>query len=316
MRVLLTGATGFVGGRLHDPLVAAGHEVVCGSRNPNRARRHQPDRTWVPLDLGDEEKVEAALDGCDAAYFLVHALTGAKADYGKKELAGAQRFAKVAERRKLQRIVYLGGFEPEPEFLSEHLKSRLAVGHALRDGKVPCLELRASVIVGHGSASFQILRDLAARLPAMVFPSWLDNRTEPAAIDDVVDALVAALAVPLPESTWFDLPGADVLSGREMLLRTAAILGVSPATMRVPLLTPRLSARWLWLISGVDYRLAQELVDGLKNDLLAKRRGYRELAHLPAPIPFDVAVKRALAEEKKNAPGSTWERIVRKLAPR
>ncbi|MEO8877979.1 MAG: NAD(P)H-binding protein [Polyangiaceae bacterium] len=313
--MLLTGATGFVGGRLYDPLKAAGHDVICGSRHPQRARRQHPDRTWVPLDLGDEEKVDAALDGCDAAYFLVHAMTGADDDYGKKELAGAQRFAKVAGRRKLQRIVYLGGFEPAPEVMSKHLKSRLAVGHALRDGTVPCLELRASVIIGHGSASFQILRDLAARLPAMVFPSWLDNRTEPAAIDDVIAALVAGLEVPLPESTWFDLPGAEILSGREMLLRTAAILGVSPATMRVPLLTPRLSARWLWLISGVDYRLAQELVDGLKNDLLAERRNYRELAHLPAPIPFDEAVKRALSEETKNAPGKWWERVVRKLAP-
>lgn len=319
MRVLLTGATGFVGGRLHDPLVAAGHDVICASRNPHRARRHHPNWHWVALDLGDEASVDRAMENCDAAIFLVHALTGAKSDYGKKELAGAQRFAKVAERRKLQRIVYLGGFEPAPEVMSKHLASRLAVGRALREGSVRCLELRASVIIGDGSASFQILRDLAARLPAMLFPSWLDNRTEPVAIDDVIAALVAGLELPLAESTWFDLPGADVLSGREMLLRTAAILGVRPATIRVPLLTPRLSARWLWLISGVDYRLAQELVDGLKNDLLAQRRNYRELAHLPAPLSFDQAVKRAI-REKKASPAHFWERgwedIVRKLAPR
>lgn len=313
MRVLLSGATGFVGGRLYEPLVAAGHEVVCGSRNAARARRRHPERNWVSLDLGDEEKVDAALEGCDAAFFLVHALTGAKADYGKKELADAQRFAKIAEARKLKRIVYLGGLAPAPEVMSDHLASRLAVGRALREGKVPCLELRASVIIGNGSASFRILRDLAARLPAMVFPSWLDNRTEPVAVDDVIAALVAALTVPLPASDWYDLPGAEILSGKQMLLRTAAILGVRPATIRVPLLTPRLSARWLWLISGVDYRLAQELVDGLKNDLLAQRRGYREVAQLPAPTAFDESVRRALADERTE--GRWWERMVRKLAP-
>ncbi len=319
MRVLLSGATGFVGARVHGPLVANGHQVFCGSRSPDRARRKYPNQHWVPLDLGDEGSVDAALDGCEAAYFLVHALTGAKDDYGKRELAGAQQFARLAARRGLKRIVYLGGLEPAPEVMSKHLASRLAVGRALREGEVPCLELRASVIIGNGSASFRILRDLAARLPAMVLPRWLENRTEPAAIDDVVAALVAGLGVPLPSSDWYDLPGAEALSGREMLLRTARILGVRPRTLPIPLLTPRLSARWLWLISGVDYRLAQELVDGLKRDLLAQRRGFRDLAGLPAPISFDESVRRALAAERgttlRALAGLGWERIVRTLAP-
>jgi uncharacterized protein YbjT (DUF2867 family) len=267
------------------------------------------------LEMNDEKKIDHALDGCDAAFFLVHAMTGAKEDYGKRELAEAQKFAKIAERRKLKRIVYLGGLAPSADVMSKHLASRLAVGRALREGVVPCLELRASVIVGDGSASFQILRDLAARLPAMLMPKWLDNRTEPIAIDDVVAALVAALAVPLAESAVYDLSGEEILSGREMLLRTAAILGVRPHTIRVPLLTPRLSARWLWLISGVDYRLAQELVDGLKRDLLAELHGYRELAHLPKPLTFDEAVRRAIAEGPRSLPGRAWESIVRRLAP-
>lgn len=315
MRILLTGATGFVGRRLREPLAAAGHRVFCASRRPPA---HDP--SWRRFDLDDEESIDAALEGCEAAYFLVHRLTGAEAGYGLRELAGAQRFARAAARRGLQRIVYLGGMEPPPEALSDHLRSRLAVGKALREGAVPCLELRASVIVGDGSASFRILRDLAARLPAMVLPAWLRNKTEPMAIDDVIAALVAALRVPLPASDWQDLPGAEALSGSEMLLRTAAILGVKPRTLRVPLLTPRLSARWLWLISGVDYRLASELVDGLKRDLLAQRRGFRERAGLPPPLSYDEAVRRALQEERQhpaqNVFGHFWEGAVRRLAPR
>jgi len=318
MQVLLSGATGFVGSRLHDPLIAAGHQVLCGSRSPDRARRRDPNRSWIELDLDDAASVERALEGCEAAYFLVHALTGAKDDYGKRELAGAEQFARVAEQRGLQRIVYLGGLEPAQE-VSKHLASRLAVGRALRAGKVPCLELRASVIVGNGSASFRILRDLAARLPLMVLPRWLEHRTEPVAVDDVIAALVAGLTVPLPASDWYDLPGGEILSGREMLLRTAKLLGVRPLTIPIPLLTPRLSARWLWLISGVDFRLAQELVDGLKHDLLAQRRGFCGLAGLKPPLPFDEAVRRALAERRvgtlRDLAGRGWERLVRTLSP-
>ncbi|HEX4386766.1 MAG TPA: NAD-dependent epimerase/dehydratase family protein [Myxococcales bacterium] len=305
MKVFLSGATGFIGGRLAKPLSQA-HEVVRGSRKPRPG--------FVHFDLDDEASIEEAFSGCDAAYFLAHSLTGAREDFAEHELKSAQRFARAAASQKLKRVVYLGGLEPTAAPPSEHLRSRLAVGKALREGGVPCLELRASVIIGHGSASFRILRDLAARLPAMVLPAWLDSRTEPIAVDDVIAALVKALEVPLPESDWQDLPGPETLSGREMLLRTARILGVKPRTWPVPLLTPRLSARWLWLISGVDYRLAQELVDGLQGDLLAQRRGFQ--AQL---TPFDEAVKRALAEEHveslKGLAGLGWETLVRRLAP-
>jgi uncharacterized protein YbjT (DUF2867 family) len=304
MRVFLSGATGFVGRRLYGPLVQAGHEVIRGSRKPKPG--------WRQFDLDDEASLDKALDGCDAAYFLAHSMTGAKDGYAQRELSGAQRFARAAAQCKLLRIVYLGGLEPTQAEPSDHLRSRLAVGKALRDGKVQCLELRASVIIGNGSASFRILRDLAARLPAMVLPAWLDSKTEPIAVDDVVAALVKGLQSPV--EGWEDLPGPEALSGREMLLRTAKIMGVKPRTWPIPLLTPRLSARWLWLISGVDYSLAQELVDGLKGDLLAQRRGFQtELT------PFDEAVRRALKEERveswKGLLGLGWERLVRRLAP-
>jgi uncharacterized protein YbjT (DUF2867 family) len=167
---------------------------------------------WRQFDLDDEASLDKALEGCDAAYFLAHSLTGAKEDYAERELRGAQRFARAAANCKLKRIVYLGGLEPTQAPPSDHLRSRLAVGKALREGKVPCLELRASVIIGHGSASFRILRDLAARLPAMVLPAWLDSRTEPIAVDDVIAALVKALET--TEAGWEDLPGPEALSGR------------------------------------------------------------------------------------------------------
>jgi uncharacterized protein YbjT (DUF2867 family) len=170
------------------------------------------------------------------------------------------------------------------------------------------------MVVGHGSASWRIVRDLAARLPAMLLPNWLEHRTEPVAIDDVIESLVAALTLPLPASEWTDLPGPEVLTGREVILRTAGFLGSHPRTLKVPLLTPRLSARWLWLVSGVDYHLAQELADGFRSDLLAQRRDYRERAQLGPGTPFEEAARRALAEEARAGTQGmgawAWERLV------
>jgi uncharacterized protein YbjT (DUF2867 family) len=180
-----------------------------------------------------------------------------------------------------------------------------------------CLELRASMIVGEGSASFRMLRDLAARLPAMILPRWLGSRTEPIAIDDVVAALAAGAGVKLAESTVYDLEGPEVLSCRAILLRVAHLLGVEPRTIAVPVLTPRLSSYWIRFVSGVNVALARELVDGLKSDLIAERRGYRELAGLPAPLPFDEAVRRALAEQPPQRAdlAGAWETLVRRLVP-
>ena len=294
-RILLTGASGFIGGHLHDRLVAGGHEVRCLTRRPEAARQRWPDRTWVGGDVGDPPSLASALQGCQAAYYLVHGMASGRPGWADDELRWAEDFGEAAGAAGLQRIVYLGGVAPLG-VASEHLRSRLDTGETLRSGPVPCLELRAGMIVGAGSASWIIVRDLAARLPAMVLPAWLAHRSEPVAVDDVVAALLAGARLPLPRSTWWDVPGPEALSGTEILLRVAAVMGRRPLLLRVPLVTPRLSSHWIRLVTRADFTVARELVEGLTSDLLAARPGFWAAAGLPPPMVLEDAARLALAE--------------------
>lgn len=236
-KVLLTGATGFVGGAVLPALTASGWQVRCLTRDAEQARRDAPTLEWVQGDVGDATACRRALDGCRAALYLVHGV-GESGDYARRELEVATTFSQMAASAGLERIVYLGGIAPAGVG-SKHLRSRLAVGEALRSGPVKTLELRASMIVGAGSLSWLIVRDLAARLPVMVLPRWLKSRTQPVAIDDIVIALVRALELSLDASACFDVPGPVTLSGKEILDETARMMGLdSPRTLRVPLLSP------------------------------------------------------------------------------
>lgn len=295
-RVLLTGATGFIGRNLHGPLVEAGHEVRCLTRKPGEAQRLWPDRRWVGGDIGEPASLASALAGCEIAYYLVHGMGSHGPGWAEAELRWAGNFARAAGSAGVRRIVYLGGVAPEG-VPSEHLLSRLKTGEALRAGPVPTLELRAGMIIGVGSASWTIVRDLAARLPAMVLPGWLSYRNEPVALEDVLAALLAGAHVGLPESTWWDIPGPEALSGREILLRLAAVMGRKPLLLKIPLITPRLSSHWIRLVTRAEYAVARELVEGLTSDLLATRPGYWEAAGLPPPVGLEEAARRALAAE-------------------
>jgi uncharacterized protein YbjT (DUF2867 family) len=296
-RVLLTGATGFIGGHLHDLLRAAGREVRCLTRRPLDARERWPDRDWVAGNVGDAEALAGALSGCEVAFYLVHGMGELGPGWAEREVRAAETFARAASRAGLERLVYLGGVAPTGA-PSEHLRARLRTGEALRAGSVPCLELRAGMIVGEGSASWTIVRDLAARLPAMVLPAWLMHRSEPVALDDVVAALVAATRFPLARSEVWDLPGPEALSGKEILRRVAAVMGRRPLLLRVPFVSPSLSSHWIRLVTRADYRLAAELVQGLTSDLLATRPGFWAAAGLPDPIALEEAARRALAAER------------------
>ena len=202
-------------------------DARCGAG----ARTREPALDWVQGDVADPASCARALDGCQAALYLVHGI-GEGADYHRREVTAAATFAKAAAAAGVERIVYLGGVAPTGTG-SEHLRSRLDVGEALRAGPVKTIELRASMIVGHGSLSWLIVRDLAARLPVMVLPRWLKSRTQPVAIDDVVIALVRALDLPLAASAWFDIPGPVTLSGKEILEETARVMGLrAPAHAR------------------------------------------------------------------------------------
>jgi uncharacterized protein YbjT (DUF2867 family) len=295
-QVLLTGATGFIGQHLHAPLARAGGAVRCLTRRPDQARARWPDRDWVGGDVGEPKGLERAMEGCATAYYLVHGMASAKPGWVDEELRWAEDFAGAAGRAGVRRVVYLGGVAPRGA-PSEHLRSRLETGEVLRTGPVPCLELRAGMIIGAGSASWTIVRDLAARLPAMVLPAWLAHRSEPVAVDDVVAALVAGMRIDLPESSWWDIPGPEALSGKEILLRVAAVMGRRPILFDVPFVTPGLSSHWIRLVTRADFGLARELVEGLTSDLLATRPGYWAAAGLPAPVALEEAARRALAAE-------------------
>ena len=312
--LLLTGATGFVGRAVYGSLVAAGWTVRCATRDVARAAARWPGRRWVALDVGDPESVRRALDGCQAALYLVHGMASHSGGYRHAELAQAECMAREAERAGLERLVYLGGVAA-PRDASEHLRSREQVGDILRAGTTPTVELRASMIIGHGSLSWLIVRDLAARLPVMVLPSWLKSRTEPVAIDDIVVALVRALDMPLAGNAWFDVPGPEVLSGREILERTALVLGArKPMMIKVPFLSPRLSSHWVRFVTRADWAVAREIVVGLRTDLLARDDHFWGLIDHPVRLSFEVAARRALADETPQASlVGVWGAVERRL---
>lgn len=299
--ILLTGATGFVGSAVRPRLAASGWHVRCLTRDAARARATAPGLDWVEGDVSDAAACAAALKGCQAALYLVHGI-GADAHYHEQEVAAAAQFARAAGEAELERIVYLGGVAPRGEG-SEHLRSRLAVGEVLRAGPVKTIELRASMIVGHDSLSWLIVRDLAARLPAMILPAWLRSRTEPVAIDDVSAALLAALTLDVQESVWFDVPGPEVLSGREILEQTSQVMDLPPAAiLEVPLLTPRLSSLWVHLVSRARWSVAREVVIGLTDDLLAHDDHFWQLIGHPRRLRFAEAAQRALDVERREQP--------------
>jgi len=316
--VLLTGATGFVGGAVRPALAQAGWHVRCLTRNAARARGRQPALEWFQGDVADAESCARALEGCSAAVYLVHGI-GEGADYHGRERAAAASFAQAAARAGVSRIVYLGGVAPAHGG-SEHLRSRLDVGEALRAGPVETIELRASMIVGFGSLSWLIVRDLAARLPVMVLPRWLKSRTQPIAIDDVVVGLVRALELPPTGSRWFDLPGPVTLSGREILEETARVMGLEqPRIVAVPLLSPRLSSLWVRFVTRARWSVAREVVVGLTEDLLAADDRFWSLVDHPNRLSFADAARRALAAERRERPApGAWGAIerARGLAPR
>lgn len=315
--ILLTGASGFVGRALWPRLQDQGWHVRCLTRDRVRAQRQFGQRDWVQGDLSDAEVCSRALQGCDAALYLVHSI-GEGARFGEHEVGTAKQFAAAASQAGVNRIVYLGGVAPAGA-ASAHLSSRLAVGEALRAGPVPTIELRASMIVGHGSLSWLIVRDLAARLPMMVLPAWLRSRTQPVAIDDVVAALMAAFDVPLPSNTWFDLPGPHIMSAHEILDATAAAMNLPrPHAIEVPLLSARLSAHWLRFVTRADWSVAKELVAGLTTDLLARDDTYWHLIEHPCRMAFAEAARAALqAEAAQSHVGGAWgffERLRSKAA--
>lgn len=290
-RVLVTGATGFVGQRLVPALASAGYTPLCASRDPRAARERWPERLWTELDVHDPSTL-GVLSGCRIAYYLVHSI-GEGSDYAQRERRAAEAFARAAREAGVERIVYLGGVRP-PSGTSRHLRARLEVGQALRSGGVSVVELRAGMLVGEGSASWTIVSQLAAKLPAMLLPSWLDRHSWPLGVDDAVAALVAAAELPERQDGCYALTGPERVSHRELLARTAAASGKHPLMLRVPFVTPRLSSYWITAVTGVRFALVRELVAGIQFELDPSTPAFWPLiSHRPAPL--DAAIQRALS---------------------
>lgn len=316
-RVLLTGATGFVGSSVRPALERAGLDVRCASRDPEQARLKQPNTTWVGLDVEQEHTVLAALRDVDVALYLIHSMGGAAgADWERREEENARRFAKAAEEAGLQGIVYLGGVAPTGT-PSKHLRSRLHTGQVLRAGKVPVIELRAGMIIGPRSESWRIVRDLAVRLPAMVLPRWLEHRSEPVAVGDVVEALVHAATSSFARAGVYGLPGPEALTGEQVLDRVAALRGHRAVKVHVPVLTPWLSSWWIGWVTRANPGLARELVEGLTCDLVSHDPPYWQLMPGHRPLTFDAAARLALAEDDATLPlqSKALEWCIEHLAP-
>jgi len=290
-RVLLTGATGAIGGGLLPLLLDAGHDVTCLVRDPARATL--PEGVTVARgDVLSGEGLAEALAGVQVAYYLVHSMgRGASGDFAQNDRRGAATFAAAARAASLQRLIYLGGLEaPGPG--SAHLRSREEVAEVLADGAPEVVHARAAMVIGADSASFLMLRQLVERLPAMVGPKWIDTRTQPIAARDVTGALARLATYPAPPAE-VQLGGRDVLSYRDMMRRFAVLQGRRPPLIvPVPVLSPRLSSYWIRFVTSVEPALARPLVDGLSEELLV--RSPPPAGINDDPLDFDAAVLEAL----------------------
>jgi uncharacterized protein YbjT (DUF2867 family) len=299
---------------LFEQLRGGGYQVRCATRAPEKARFRFPDRHFVACNVDDRSSLARALDGVEIAYYLVHGMADAEGDYEQREAQSAESFLRTAEAAGVRRIIYLGGLRPTGT-PSKHLRSRLRTGEILRSSSLSTIELRASMIVGEGSESFCIVRDIAARLPMMVLPRWLDNESQPVWIGDVTVALTHAAVDETRDSSVYSLPGADRLSGRDMLLTTARVMGLTPLLLRVPLVTPTLSAGWIALITSANPRVATELVQGFTSNIVSDDTP----AYWPTmnhhPIGFEESVRRALASARGMQPRSARlvEGLVRRM---
>jgi uncharacterized protein YbjT (DUF2867 family) len=293
MRVLVAGASGFVGRRLCPALVAAGHDVRAMTRRPES---YPGPGTPVPGDVHDPVGLADSLAGCAIAYYLVHSLD--QGDFVRRDAAGAQAFGAAAAAAGVRRIVYLGGLGDDRDRLSAHLRSRREVEAVLAAGGVPVTTLRAGIIVGNGGISWELTRQLVEHLPVMVTPSWVRTRTQPIAIDDVVRYLIAALDLPQQGSPSFDIGGPEVLEYGTMLRRVAAIERRPLLVLPVPLLSPRLSSLWLSLVTDIDTATGRALVDSMTNEVVVRDDAIRRLVPFE-PMGYDAAVRQALRERAR-----------------
>ena len=304
MRVLVTGATGYIGGRLVPRLLDLGHTVRCFSRDAQRLRGRFAGAEVVEGVIEDAPALARALAGVDCAFYLVHSM-GATARFADADRDAARAFGTAARVAGVKRIVYVGGLGKDREALSPHLRSRHEVGAVLRESGVPVVEFRAALIIGSGSISFEMLRYLTERLPIMIAPNWVETRCQPIAIRDVLAYLLAAVDERVP-ARIYEIGGSDILTYRQMMLRFAELRGLKRRIVTVPFFTPKLSSYWVHLVTPISSRLAQPLILGLHNEVIVDDAAARVAFPDVRPIGFDESVLRALDRYATLGPETTW----------
>jgi uncharacterized protein YbjT (DUF2867 family) len=307
MKILLTGATGYIGKRMLPVLVEEGHEVVCLVRDPNRfnpPKSLSAKVTIIKADLLDSKSLKDIPLDIDAAYYLVHSMTHNK-DYQELEKKSAINFREALDKTSAKQVIYLSGIVNESD-LSEHLSSRKTVENELGKGMFALTTLRAGIIIGSGSASFEIIRDLVEKLPFMITPKWLKTKCQPIGVSDVISFLKKSL---LNEKTYnqnFDIGGPDILSYKAMLLGFAKARGLKRRIWTVPVMTPKLSSYWLYFVTSTSYKLAKSLVDSLKIEVVCRNDELNQLLGIN-PITYQEALELAFSRVENNEIISSWK---------
>jgi uncharacterized protein YbjT (DUF2867 family) len=305
--ILVTGATGYVGGRLVPRLLAAGYRVRCLVRDLARLQ----GRTWlsqvelVQGDMFQPDSLVAAMGGVQSVYYLVHSLGGGS-DFSERDLVAARNCAGAARGAGVERIIYLGGLGDPQANLSPHLRSRQETGAALREAGVPVTEFRAAVIVGSGSLSFEMIRYLTERLPVMICPKWVFTRIQPIAIRNVLDYLVAALECPASVGRTLEIGGRDILTYAGMMTGYARARGLKRQLLAVPVLTPRLSSYWVHLVTPIPANIAQPLIKGLGNEVIVRDPAALKMFPAIQPLDYETAVRLALEKLDTRGVETAW----------
>jgi uncharacterized protein YbjT (DUF2867 family) len=295
VNVLVTGSSGYVGSQLFPALVEQGHYVVCMTRDIRRVTSKFPRRvSVVQADALDPESLGPALFGIDVAYYLIHSLGAGESEFRAIDLKAARNFATAAKAAGVKRIIYLGGLGNSNQQLSAHLQSRQETSACLRQFGPPLTDFRSAVVIGAGSASFEMIRYLTERVPIMICPRWVTTRIQPIGIDDVVSYLVAALDEPRSQGLTIDIGSPSIETYRTMMLKYAAQRGLRRPLLQVPVLTPRLSSYWVDLVTPIPASISRPLIEGLRSEVVCSNRLAQEIFPQIKPLTYEQALQRAL----------------------
>jgi uncharacterized protein YbjT (DUF2867 family) len=310
--ILVTGTTGYIGGRLVPRLLELGYRIRCLARDPTPMKRYSW-RSDVEIIAGDVLKPDTlvpAMQSVSAAYYLVHSMS-AGSDFHQRDLIAAHNFGTTAQNAGVERIIFLGGLAETTSNLSEHLRSRLQTGEALRSTGIPLTEFRAGVIVGSGSISFEMIRYLTERVPAMICPRWVYTPTQPIGIQEVLEYLASALAVPESSGRIIEIGGSEVITYGEMMMVYADVRGLKRWMVPVPVLTPRLSSYWVNLVTPIPAAIARPLIEGLRTESTVHDPIARQLFPHIQPVNYRTSVERALANLEPDKIDYNWNDAIR-----